>query len=96
MSIRAEDLPFADVKYPRSFDDHRMQSIVYTLLGHVLQRPIPIVVVVRAKLTGAPDDITPNGAIECEAHIVLTTNPGYHLHLPAIKRKQTRLAPRIS
>lgn len=75
--MRIRYSPLADVKDARSLDNHRVQLPLQALLGHVLQGPIPVVVVVGAKVSGAAPDARPGGAIEGEAHVVFAANPGH-------------------
>lgn len=74
-------LPFSNMKYSWPFDNHRVQFAMQTLLWYVLQRPVPIVVIVYAKMICTLHNITPRTSIEAEAHIVFATYPRRHLHL---------------
>lgn len=65
-----------------------MELPLQALLGHVLQGPIPVVVIVRAEVAGAFPDIRPGGAVEGEAHVVLATDPRHDLHLLETKAKR--------
>lgn len=47
----------------------------------MLQRPIPVVVIVVAELFAALPDTAPGGAIERKAHVVFAANPGHQFHL---------------
>lgn len=47
----------------------------------MLQRPIPVVVVIRAEMVRAAHNVAPSAAIEREAHVVFAADPGNHLNL---------------
>lgn len=74
-------LPFANVEHSRSLYDHRVQFVSHALLRHMLQWPVPVVVVVRAEHWWACNDLTPRAAIERKSHIVLAAHPWRDLHL---------------
>lgn len=52
-----------------------------TLLGDVLQGPIPIVVIVGAEMIAAAHNLMPGCLIEDHPHVVLAANPWCYLHL---------------
>jgi len=52
-----------------------------TSLRDILQTPIPIVIVVRAKLCGAFSQFVPRNTIERHAHIMLAGYPRCHFRL---------------
>lgn len=62
-------------------DNHCMQLFLQALLGHMLQRPIPVVVIVAAEVSSAASNARPSGTIEGEAHVMLAADPGHGLHL---------------
>lgn len=64
-----------------TFDDHRMQLFLQTLLGHIMQRPVPIVVIVKTEMLRTLSYGRPSAAIESETHIVLAAYPGHHFDL---------------
>lgn len=74
-------IPLANVKDPRPFNNHCVQFPLQTLLWYVLQRPIPVVVIVAAEVPSAAPDARPSGAIEGEAHVMFAADPGHGLHL---------------
>lgn len=47
----------------------------------MLQRPVPVVVIVIAELFATLADAAPSGAIECKTHIVFAANPRHQFHL---------------
>lgn len=74
----------------RPLDNHGVQLSPQTLLRNVLQGPVPVVVIVGAEVAGALPDVRPSGAIEGEAHVVLTADPGHDLHLPKRRTRSTK------
>lgn len=73
--------PLANVENARPLYDHGMQLPLQTLLRHMLQRPVPVVVVVRAEVPCTPAYTLPGGTVKGEAHVVLATDPRHRLHL---------------
>lgn len=47
----------------------------------MLQRPIPIVVVIFAKIFSTAYYIHPRGTVKCHSHIMFTTDPRCYFHL---------------
>lgn len=74
-------LPFADVKDSWSSDNHCMQFVFHAVLRDVLERPIPIVVVVFAEELRTADDFVPGLLVEGHPHVVFAAYPGGYLHL---------------
>jgi hypothetical protein len=75
------ELPFADVEDAGPPHDHGLQLVLQTGLRHVLQAPVPVVVVVGAEIPRAAPQLQPDAAIEREPHVVLAADPRRHFRL---------------
>ena len=49
-SIKTYLLPLSHVKYPWSFDNQNLQFSLQTLFGNVQESPVPIIIIVIAKI----------------------------------------------
>lgn len=73
--------PLANVEDAWPLHDHGMQLPLQTLLRHMLQRPVPVIIIVGAEVPCTLAYALPCGTVEGEAHIVLATDPRHRLHL---------------
>lgn len=73
------------MKHSRSFYHHGVQLVLHALLRYVLQRPIPIVIVIRAEHRCARHNLAPGAPIKCEAHVVLAAHPRSDLNLVHVR-----------
>lgn len=69
------------MKHSGPLEHHDVQLVLETLLGDVLQGPVPVVVVIRAKVIGTADYLVPRGLVKHHSHVVLATDPRCNLHL---------------
>lgn len=94
---KRNDLPFSDVKNPRRSHHHRDQTGFRTRrdsrsftgrqtgLRDMLKAPIPIVIIVRAKLSGTLSQFVPRDTIERHTHVMLARDPRDHFSLNGIR-----------
>lgn len=94
---RCSDLPFSDVKNSRRSHHHRDQTGFRTRrdsrsftrrqtgLRNMLKAPIPIVIIVRAKLSGTLSQFVPRDTIERHTHVMFARDPRDHFGLNGIK-----------
>lgn len=68
---------------PRAPHDDGMQLVVHTALRHLLQAPVPVVIVVVAEPLSALPNLLPHGAIKGHAHVVLAAHPRRQFSLQA-------------
>ena len=59
------------MEYPRGFDNHDFDPLLEALEAHVVQRPVPVVVVKVAELHPAGLQLAPERAGERHPHVVL-------------------------
>lgn len=86
-------LPFSDMEDSGSSHRHRDQSGFstrrysgtsarrQTRLRDILQTPVPVIIVIRAKLRGAFPQFIPRDAIKRHAHVMFTGYPRRHFRL---------------
>lgn len=91
------DSPFSDVKNSRRSHHHGDQTGFCTRrdsrpfarrqtgLRDMLKAPIPIVIVVRAKLSGTLSQFVPRDTIERHTHVMLARDPRDHFSLNGIR-----------
>jgi hypothetical protein len=60
------------------------------MLAKVLQRPIPIVVIIITKVFSAGMDFFPQFTVEDHTHIMFCTLPWHHLDLHIFKSRITK------
>ena len=64
-----------------SLDQHNLQFFLETLFAEVLQWPIPVVVVIIAKVLATSMNFLPKCPFESHSHVVLCTFPWQNIHL---------------
>lgn len=74
-------IPFANVEHARGFKDERSEFVAQTIVGHALQAPVPIVIVILAERVGAIDKSFPHGSIVRHAHVMFAADPLRYLGL---------------
>jgi hypothetical protein len=67
--------PFSNMEDARAAHDDGVQLVAHAALRHLLQAPVPVVVVVVTKPLCALPDLLPHGAIKGHAHVVLAAHP---------------------
>jgi len=67
--------PFADVKHAGRFQNEHFELVTETVVGHALQTPVPIIVVVLAERIGTIDKLLPDRPVIRHTHVVFATDP---------------------
>ena len=87
-------LPFSNVENSRSLHQHDFQFGLETMLAKVLQRPIPVVVIIITKVFSTGMDFCPQFTVEDHTHIMFCTLPWHHLDLHRFKSRITKSTKR--
>lgn len=75
----------------RTSHNHSMQFMLQTVLGYMLQRPIPVVIVVFAEVVSTRQDLRPRAPIKGHPHVVLAAYPRRYFHLKPLQSSATSL-----
>ncbi len=70
----------AGVEDARRLANHDLQERGQTGHGKVLQRPIPVIVVVGAEGIGASEELLVGVSVQRHSHVMLGGLPCFHLH----------------
>lgn len=89
--VCTENSPFSDVKHSGPSAHHDFHFLFKTISWHVLQAPIPVVVIVCAEINRTLSDFVPDGFVHGHAHVVPTANPRRCLHLQHVISVKTIL-----
>lgn len=74
-------LPFTNMEDSRTTYDHGMQLMFQAVLRYMLQRPVPIIIIIFTKIFSTANNFLPGRSVERHSHIVFTANPWGHLDL---------------
>ena len=75
------------MKYSRTLDHHHLQFLLCAVEGHVLEGPVPVVVIILTEVVTTLSNLVPLSSGKTDPHVVLPTQPAHHLSLEYMYKK---------